>query len=236
MATDYTIPHDERLWRCLKGENTDKATEDDSLSLTETRIHLNRYDYIYIFWLSPIGFTLALLLWQLFSQGFVLTVNGWEFWKWIIDKTVYIGGIILVAFLAQKIFNENARNRENRERRLLALERMMSITGDLLKTFNEYRGCEKISEVHDQYGKMESIIIELTNTSSIYQFDSNYGAKKLKVFMDLFHEQVVISYESPFSGQDYDKQKETAYMEKFSIEHFNLRNTITMDHRITEEN
>ena len=50
MATDYTIPHDERLCRYLKGERNNleaSASTDLRLSSNKLKDTLKKYDYLF---------------------------------------------------------------------------------------------------------------------------------------------------------------------------------------------
>ncbi len=120
MVTDYTIPHDERLWRYLKGERnnlTDRASTDLKKNSSNLKDTLKKYDYLFILFLSPIGIIFIICLWQMCMYVLELAPSTWEFWKWIADKTVYIGGIVFIVFKAQSLFNKKALGRENREQR-----------------------------------------------------------------------------------------------------------------------
>ncbi len=167
MATDYTIPHDERLWRYLKGERNTDLLESHPLSMAATKRFLSKYDYLFILWLSPVGFIFIFLLWQLCSQAFVLTADKWEFWQWIIERAIYIGAVILAALLAQHIFNKNARHRENRERRLKRIEECITIADSLrLKALTYLRSNE---DTHaESFTTLMNSIVSARTFSNVY--------------------------------------------------------------------
>ncbi len=91
-------------------------------------------EYPIPFWLSPI-FLLSLIgFWMIFKWGFESTPEKWEYWKWVIERIVYIVTVVGAAYWAQRIFNNNARDRENRERRLKNIESMVA---DMLSMHHE---------------------------------------------------------------------------------------------------
>ncbi len=84
------------------------------------KIHLRKYQYHYKCGL--LAFSLCMLItlnWDVQFGGYTLGI-------WFLDKFSTALTILLVAYIAQQIFNKNAKAREDRERRLAALYRVMN--------------------------------------------------------------------------------------------------------------
>ncbi len=149
------------------------------------------FEYPIPFWFSPI-FILSLIgFWMIFKWGFESTPEKWEFWKWVIDKTVYIGGILFVALLAQKVFNDNARNRENRERKIKAIESCMHECHDLYDTIiNSTKSSMDTFLI--RYNKAFAHYRKICGLSELYDLDLDSSlsrvANELKNFRAMINE------------------------------------------------
>lgn len=80
------------------------------------------------YWLTPLGVLIISALSWLYSLAY--DFSSPPLIHWVLDKTIYLVGIIVAALLAQHIFNENALNREKRERSLQAAFELMNYIGE----------------------------------------------------------------------------------------------------------
>ena len=92
------------------------------------------------YWFSPVGIAVIGVVFLAVYHGldWKLNTENWPFWLWLFDKTVTVGTIVGAAWWAQKIFNENARRRENRERRLKAIDKMHADIHEMGKLTNDF--------------------------------------------------------------------------------------------------
>lgn len=80
------------------------------------------------YWLTPLGVFIISALYWLYSLAYDFTSPLLT--HWVLDKIVYLGGIIGAALIAQHIFNENALAREKRERSLKAAFELTTYIGE----------------------------------------------------------------------------------------------------------
>lgn len=105
--------------------------------IKKTHFALKKYlDWPIPYWVSPLGiFVISAIFWlydQAYDYAMPSTVH------WVLDKTVYLGGILAAALIAQHIFNKNALNRENRERRIKKIEEVSELLPKLRLLLDEY--------------------------------------------------------------------------------------------------
>jgi len=84
------------------------------------KIHLKKYQLHYKCGL--LAFTLSILI----ALNWGVQFGEYTLGIWLLDKFSTALTILLVAYIAQYIFNKNAKLREDRERRLAALYRIMN--------------------------------------------------------------------------------------------------------------
>jgi len=166
------------------------------------------------YWLTPIGVLLLVGYWYGFSWK--VSTENWPVWLWLVDKGIAVGSIILAALWAQHIFNENALRRENRERRLESVIKVLeqlSELGDKLTRFYNSK-TEDINPVYqDAFTQLVHISIftkiyypELTE--DIYQCHKKLTNSKnhLTKYLTAFKKQLSSEYkndaESGFCGDD----------------------------------
>lgn len=121
------------------------------------------------YWLTPVGVLLLVGYWYGFSWK--VNTENWPFWLWLTDKGITVGSIFGAAYWAQRIFNENALNRENRDRRLnavidLSKEQSKAVT-ECLNIEDDYDECYELFQYLALFHK------NLSNSIRIHQLGLN---------------------------------------------------------------
>lgn len=166
------------------------------------------------YWLTPIGVMILVGYWYGFSWK--VSNENWPFWLWLVDKLITVGSIVFAALLAQRIFNQNALKRENRERRLESVIKVLvqlSELGDKLTRFYNSK-TEDIDPIYqDAFTQLVHISIftkiyypELT--ADIFQCHEKLTNSKTQLsnYLTSFKKQIRNEYqrdaESSFNGDD----------------------------------
>jgi hypothetical protein len=128
-------------------------------------------EYPIPFWLSPIFLLSIFILWGLFQASYKLTPDSWEFLKWVIERIVYVATVAGAAYWAQHRFNINARERENRERKLKHIEIMMTDISKIFNLFKKYRN-NSVREMSKEYmDDITELISSLNASSALYRLN-----------------------------------------------------------------
>ncbi len=90
------------------------------------------------------------------------------FWVKLLFPAVIVFGAM---YWAQHIFNGNARNRENRERRLRHAEVMMNDTSKIFIIFKTYRNNSSMDTANKCVSDIFELISLLNSNSAIYKFN-----------------------------------------------------------------
>ncbi|MEH6347766.1 MAG: hypothetical protein V7785_21910 [Bermanella sp.] len=106
-----------------------------------------------------------------------------EFGIWVADKIVFLFGVLLAAWLAQKIFNTNARLRENRERRIEHLEKITEDGIKLQTQFYIFSGTEDDKYI-SLYNELLPILNTFISSSALYGFQLEEQILALKKTID----------------------------------------------------
>ena len=111
------------------------------------------------YWFTPFGIVLiaVTILAMNYGLNWKLNTESWPFWLWAMDKLITVGTIIGAALLAQHIFNENARKRENRERRLKRIESIFPVMDAIQAQKIEFDR----SNSENYHKKMQPLVSEL---------------------------------------------------------------------------
>lgn len=138
------------------------------------------------YWLSPFGIFIMWAAWE--GLNWKVNSDNWPIWVWFLDKSITIGAIFGAALLAQKIFNDNARIRENRERRLKRVEKSIEIADNLRTKAGVYLNSDFESYTENYTDLMNSIVSirtfsnvyfkNQTNINDIYKATSKIHIKK----------------------------------------------------------
>lgn len=133
--------------------------------------------------LSPLGAIPILYMFIMYSLTFDIAPDQLAHKRWAISTFLYVVGIlgaVGVALLAQYIFNRNARFRENRERRLDHLEKLMLTTIEVTDKIQKYMALLNQEEIS---GKLQEIFNQLSilrETAFIYEFSFQEDVEKIQ--------------------------------------------------------
>ena len=120
------------------------------------------------FWLSPLGILVIFSIWKGFDWK--LDSTTWPIWFWALDKFITIISIIAAALIAQNIFNKNAKSRENRERRLKVIEKLIETTTSLNATWNQMKFKKSSEDLSNEIITLTSHIIKIRSLGDTYEF------------------------------------------------------------------
>jgi len=85
-------------------------------------------------------------------MSFIDSINTPETWRWAISTVITVISIFGAAYFAQRVFNRNARIREDRERRLLGLKELLTLAHELSVLLIDMGGSRK--QVNEDWSKM----------------------------------------------------------------------------------
>jgi hypothetical protein len=117
------------------------------------------------YWISPLGIFVISALSYLYSIAYDFAMPSTI--HWILDKTVFLGGILMAALIAQNVFNKNAKQREDRERRLKRIEDIIVILELIRLSGMEFLDC-KINSRTQQYRSLMGDIVKVRAFRDIY--------------------------------------------------------------------
>lgn len=148
--------------------------------------------------LSPFGVVPLLYMFMMYSLSFDIAPDKLEHKRWAISTSLYIVGIfgaVGVAVLAQYIFNKNARKREDRERRLSAVQEIILNANLLDKTF--FRYCSgSINNSDDNFLAVISTSETINTLSLLYHFsDINSDLDQINEVLQSIHETINLKIE-----------------------------------------
>ena len=121
-----------------------------------------------------------------FEEAALYQISRWEFWQWVISTFITVCSIFGAAFWAQHIFNENARKRENRERRLKVIETLIETTTGLNATWNKMKLTKVSIDMSDLAITLVSHIIKIRALADTYELEI---LESLNAFQDALDEQ-----------------------------------------------
>lgn len=120
-----------------------------------------------------------------FEEAALYQISRWEFWQWVISTFITVGSIFGAAFWAQYIFNENARKRENRERRLKVIETLIETTTGLNATWNKMKITKVSIDMSELSITLVSHIIKIRALADTYELEV---LENLNSFQDKIYE------------------------------------------------
>ena len=124
------------------------------------------------YWLSPIGILLALAFWHGFNWK--LSSDNWPFWLWFLDKVITLLSIGGAAWWAQNIFNDKAKIREDRERRLKITQNMLANTNQIDDLFHQFT-LVSLKDGQDRFYGLASKFNEIQSWGRLYNFQDVIG-------------------------------------------------------------
>ena len=162
------------------------------------------------YWLTPIGILLLVGYWNGFNWK--LSTENWPFWLWLVDKGITVGSIIWAAYFAQSIFNKNALNRENRERRLKAIldliENTTNTESDIKELINK-----GILDIEHDFEKIKNRVSYITSCIKVYFPSLNKDIRKINVDIRYLYNSFLINkiekienYQSDINYQNIEKR------------------------------
>ncbi len=149
------------------------------------------------YWLSPLGIFIFWAAWE--GLNWKVNSDSWPIWVWFLDKSITIGAIFGAALLAQKIFNENARIREDRERRLKRVEKAIEISNQL-RTIGRTFLNSNFEDYNENYAKLMDGIVFVRTFSNVYFPDKTN-------ISELYNAVHKIHKEQPGRENEYDFEK-----------------------------
>jgi hypothetical protein len=109
---------------------------------------------------------------------FIESMNTPETWRWAIGTAITVLSIFGAAYFAQKVFNKNARIREDRERRLLGLEEILTITHELAALLNDMG--KSIEQIDNSWNKMILAILKAHSINTLLGFELNKSINRVE--------------------------------------------------------
>ncbi len=112
-----------------------------------------------------------------FIQDIYCLFSTWEFWKWFLSTAITVGSIFGAAYWAQGLFNRNALNREDRDRRLNALIEINEITMDIKSTIVNIG--ENIDKLRINYNDTNRKFRHMRSLNSLHDLKIDRGLEGL---------------------------------------------------------
>ena len=109
-------------------------------------------------------------------------ISSWDEWKWVLDKVITALIVLGAALWAQGVFNENARKRENRERRLNGIQSMIVLNQELAQEFIHMEG--KYEALRKSYSRMLLTFNQIYSLDQTLEFNLNEVLVTIDKYLD----------------------------------------------------
>ncbi len=111
-------------------------------------------------------------------MSFFDCINTPETWRWAISTVVTVLSIFGAAYFAQRVFNKNARIREDRERRLQALQEILTNIHELASLQNKIEVANK--DRGENWNRMLLITLKIHSINLLLKFGVHKDIKNVE--------------------------------------------------------